>query len=66
MGALGCWEFWARWGQESLQNPGDREMDRVLLAGWVISRFCPGFGQSIKHQAEFGQSNGENNRRLGN
>ena len=53
-------------GQDSLQYLGARESDRLLLAGWVVSRFWAGFGQSIKHQAEFGQSNGENNRRLGN
>jgi hypothetical protein len=35
-------------GQESSQNPGAREMDKMLLASWVVSRFWAGFGQSIK------------------
>jgi hypothetical protein len=35
-------------GQESLRNPGARELDRLLLASWVVSRFWAGFGQSIK------------------
>jgi hypothetical protein len=35
-------------GQESSWNPGAREPDRLLLAGWVVSRFWAGFGQSIK------------------
>jgi hypothetical protein len=35
-------------GQESSQNPGAREPDRVLLDGWVVSHFWEGFGQSIK------------------
>jgi hypothetical protein len=34
-------------GQESSRNPGAREPDRLLLAGWVVSRFWAGFGQSI-------------------
>ena len=31
----------------SLWYPGAREPDRLLLAGWVVSRFWVGFGQSI-------------------
>jgi hypothetical protein len=33
-------------GQESLRNPGAREPDRLLLAGWEVSRFW------AEHQAE--------------
>jgi hypothetical protein len=32
-------------GQDSLRYPGAREPDRLLLAGWVVSRFWAGFGQ---------------------
>jgi hypothetical protein len=35
-------------GQESSRNPGAREPDRLLLAGWVVSRFWAGFGHSIR------------------
>ena len=34
-------------GQESSQNPRARELNRLLLAGWVVSQFWAGFGQSI-------------------
>jgi hypothetical protein len=30
-------------GQESLRNPGAREPNRLLLAGWVVSRFWAEF-----------------------
>jgi hypothetical protein len=33
-------------GQDSLRYPGAREPDRLLLAGWVVSRFWAGFGQA--------------------
>jgi hypothetical protein len=29
-------------GQDSLRYPGAREPDRLLLAGWVVSRFGQG------------------------
>jgi hypothetical protein len=29
-------------GQDSLQYPGAREPNRMLLAGWVVSRFGQG------------------------
>jgi hypothetical protein len=35
-------------GQESSQNPRAREPDKLLLVGWVVSRFWVGFGQSIR------------------
>ena len=35
-------------GQESSWNPGAREPNRLLLVGWVVSRFWAGFVQSIK------------------
>jgi hypothetical protein len=50
-------------GQESSQNPGAREPDRLLLAGWVVSRFWVGFGQSIRQS--FGQSSREDSQILG-
>jgi hypothetical protein len=50
-------------GQESSQNPGAREPDRLLLAGWVVSRFWAGFGQSIRQS--FGQSNREDKPNIG-
>jgi hypothetical protein len=36
-------------GQESLRNPGAREPDRLLLAGWEVSRFW------VEHQAELAE-----------
>jgi hypothetical protein len=42
-------------GQDSLWYPGARELDRLLLAGWVVSRFL-GRVWSV-HQA--GQSSRE-------
>jgi hypothetical protein len=39
-------------GQESSRNPGARELDRLLLAGWVVSRFWAGFGQSIRQRLD--------------
>jgi hypothetical protein len=50
-------------GQESSQNPGARELDRLLLAGWVVSRFWAGFGQSIMPSSR--QSSKEDNHILG-
>jgi hypothetical protein len=36
-------------GQDSLRYPRAREPDRLLLAGWVVSRFFwAGFGQCIR------------------
>jgi hypothetical protein len=35
-------------GQDSFQYPRAREPDRLLLAGWVVSRFWIGFGQCIR------------------
>jgi hypothetical protein len=34
-------------GQDSLRYPGARDLNRLLLAGWVVSRFWVGFGQCI-------------------
>ena len=39
-------------GQGSSQNPGAREPKRLLLAGWVVSWFWEGFGQSIRQRLE--------------
>jgi hypothetical protein len=44
-------------GQDSLRYPGARESDRLLLAGWVVSRFGQGL---VKQQA--GQSSREDNQ----
>jgi hypothetical protein len=46
-------------GQDSLRYPGAREPDRLLLAGWVVSRFL-GRVWSV-HQA--GQSSRERTTR---
>jgi hypothetical protein len=35
-------------GQDSFWYPGARELDRLLLDGWVVSRFWAGFGQCIR------------------
>jgi hypothetical protein len=43
-------------GQDSLRYPGAREPDRLLLAGWVVSRFGQGL---VKQQA--GQGSREDN-----
>jgi hypothetical protein len=45
-------------GQDSLRYPGAREPDRLLLAGWVVSRFWAGFGQVL----QAGQSRGKDNQ----
>jgi hypothetical protein len=34
-------------GQDSLRYPGARELDRLLLAGWVVSRFGQGLVKAI-------------------
>jgi hypothetical protein len=43
-------------GQDSLWYPGARELDRLLLASWVVSQFGQGL---VKQQA--GQGNREDN-----
>jgi hypothetical protein len=45
-------------GQDSFRYPGAREPDRLLLAGWEVSRFGQGM---VKQQAGQG-SNREDNK----
>jgi hypothetical protein len=39
-------------GQDSLRYPGAREPDRLLLAGWVVSRF----GQGLVKASRLGKA----------
>jgi hypothetical protein len=45
-------------GQDSLRYPGAREPDRLLLAGWVVSRF----GQGLVKAAGWAKAAGRTTR----
>jgi len=39
-------------GQKSSRNPEAGDPDRILLDGWVVSRFWVGFGESIRQKLD--------------
>jgi hypothetical protein len=49
-------------GQDSFRYPGAREPDRLLLAGWVVSRF----GQSLVSASGWTRQQGKDNHIGGN
>jgi hypothetical protein len=49
-------------GQDSFRFPGAREPDRLLLAGWEVSRF----GQSWVSASGWARKQGKDNQRSGN
>jgi hypothetical protein len=49
-------------GQDSFRYPGAREPDRLLLAGWVVSRF----GQSLVSALGWTRQQGKDNHIDGN
>jgi hypothetical protein len=49
-------------GQDSFRYPGAREPDRLLLAGWVVSRF----GQSLVSASRWTWKQGKDNQRSRN
>jgi hypothetical protein len=60
-GAPGCWGFWAR-GPRFLSVSGARESDRLLLAGWEVSRF----GQGLVSASGWARQQGKDNQISGN
>jgi hypothetical protein len=49
-------------GQDSFRYPGAREPDRLLLAGWEVSRF----GQSLVSASGWARQQGKDNQINGN
>jgi hypothetical protein len=49
-------------GQDSFRYPGARELDRLLLAGWEVSRF----GQSWVSASGWARKQGKDNQISGN
>jgi hypothetical protein len=49
-------------GQDSFRYPGAREPDRLLLAGWEVSRF----GQSLVSASGWARQQGKDNHISGN
>jgi hypothetical protein len=49
-------------GQDSFRYPGARELDRLLLAGWVVSRF----GQGLVKASGWARQQGKDNHISGN
>jgi hypothetical protein len=50
-------------GQDSLQYPGAKEPNRLLLTGWVVSRF---FGQGLVSASSWAKQQGKDNQISGN